>query len=123
MRRRAASCNLPFSHLLRCLLPSFPFRSSSLRFRLSRTGVSFRGSPPPVTPAFRATCGGTSSREMVKGLPVPSAAGETWSDSSAETVHASMSMGVLDWACGAGRRGRVVVWAFGLRLGGGGTAL
>lgn len=133
--------DLPFSHLLRCRLPSFPFLSSSLRLRLSRVGVTFREGNAPGGTSRRTPLEirlGSSSSEIASGLPVPRAEGETFSDSSAAAVHASMSMGVeFRDACagrrgsvverggvvGAGRRGSVVVGALGSRFGGGGTAL
>lgn len=80
---------------------------------------------------------GSSSSAMASGVPVPRAEGDTFRDASAETVHASISIGVEFRDACAGRRGSVVerggvvgagrrgsvVGAFGSRLGGGGTAL
>lgn len=114
---------VPLSHLLRCLVPSFPFRLSSLLFRSSRVDVGLRIERPPPEAMAALARGRTmsSSSGMTRGEPVPRARGETWRDASADTVHASMSMGVV--LVGAGRNGRGVDGARGSRTGGGGTAL
>ena len=116
---------LPFSHLRRCRLPSLPFSSASLLFMLSlllggRRGASTGFSSPSlskVTLRFLAS----SSRGMVRGVPVPRATGEMLRDCRADTVQASMSMPVADWLAGVGLAGSWVPEV--AYSGGGGTAL
>ena len=89
---------IPFSHRLRCLLPSLPLSNKSRCFVLSRLEGGRRGSAALSSDSWKATtrvCSYTvtlSSRGIDSGVPVPRATGETLRDCSADIVHASISM-------------------------------
>ena len=99
---------IPFSHRLLCLLPSLPFKSASLLTMLSRLEGGLRGSRGGdgvplsnctvlISPLEVVVVLVRSSIGIASGVPVPLATGDTLSDCSADIVHASISMPVLDW--------------------------
>lgn len=97
--------DLPFSQRRRWREPSLPLRSSSLFFMLSRREGGRRGGvmPIPVPAGSKTTLRSfirvvvvASSSGIVRGLPVPRAPGEIFSDARAWAVHASTSMDAVE---------------------------
>jgi hypothetical protein len=135
--------SLPFSHLLRCLLPSLPFCIASRFLRLSLAEGGRRGTST-VSPLrsvtlrssvfaavgvlVRRTLTSPSSSGIDSGVPVPRATGEIERDCSADTVHASIStpagLPVVVAAFGIDAAGGSTCdWRLLVSSGGGGTAL